>query len=45
MKLYTQTEDLTVIGVQVKTFPVGIKEAFGSLMKTLGNDRDYYGIS
>src|SRR5205085_3761694 len=31
--------------VQVKTFPNGIKEAFGSLMKTLGSDRDFYGVS
>jgi hypothetical protein len=45
MKLYTQTEDIKVIGVQVKTFPNGIKEAFGGLMKTFGSDRDYYGVS
>lgn len=45
MNSYTQAEDLTVIGIQVKTFPLGIKEAFGSLMKTLGADRAYYGLS
>ena len=31
--------------MQVKKFPNGIKEAFGSLMKTLGSNRDYYGVS
>jgi hypothetical protein len=45
MKLYKQTEDIKVIGVQVKTFPNGIKEAFDNLMKTFGSDRDYYGVS
>jgi hypothetical protein len=45
MELYKQTEDIDVIGIHVTTFPNGIKEAFGSLMKTLGNDRAYYGIS
>ena len=45
MELYQQTEDLTVIGVQVESFPNGIKEAFGSLMKTFGSDRAYYGVS
>jgi predicted transcriptional regulator YdeE len=45
MELYQQAEDINVIGIHVTTFPNGIKEAFGSLMKTLGNDRAYYGIS
>jgi hypothetical protein len=45
MKIYNQPEDISVIGVQVTTFPLGIKEAFESLMKTLGSDRAYYGIS
>jgi predicted transcriptional regulator YdeE len=45
MKVYEQTEDIVVIGIEVKTFPLGVKEAFGSLMKTLGGDRAYYGIS
>ncbi len=45
MKLYTQVEGVDVIGVKVKTFPNGIKEAFGALMKALGSNRDYYGIS
>lgn len=45
MQLYHQTEDLIVMGLQVKTFPDGIKEAFGSLMKTFGSNRAYYGVS
>src|SRR3982750_1471941 len=45
MQLYKQAEDIPVIGLQVMTFPNGIKEAFGSLMKTLGSGRDYYGVS
>ena len=44
MELYQQTEDFVVMGVQVTTFPTGIKEAFETLMQTLGA-RDYYGIS
>src|SRR3954454_3148862 len=45
MKQYELTEDLTLIGVHVTTFPNGIKEAFENLMKTLGSDRAYYGVS
>ena len=45
MEIYYQTEDLTVFGVQVKTFPDGIKEAFDGLMSSFGNNRSYYGIS
>ena len=45
MEIYHQQEDMTVFGVQVKTFPNGIKEAFDSLMSTFGNNRSYYGIS
>lgn len=45
MKLSKQTEDFTAVGTQVTIFPDGIKEAFESLMKTLGSDRDYYGVS
>ena len=44
MELYQQAEDFTVMGVQVTTFPNGIKEAFEGLMQTLGG-RDYYGVS
>lgn len=45
MESYKLAEDITAIGVEVTSFPNGIKEAFGSLMKTLGSNRDYYGIS
>lgn len=45
MEIYKQTETIITIGQQVPTFPNGIKEAFGNLMKTLGNNRAYYGIS
>lgn len=45
MKLYKQTEDLSIIGIQVKNFPNGIKEAFDSLIKVLGSKRAYYGVS
>ena len=44
MELYNIIEGFTVMGVQVKSFHIGIKEAFESLMQTLGS-RDYYGIS
>jgi hypothetical protein len=33
------------MGVHVKDFPVGIKEAFDHLQSTFGNYRTYYGIS
>jgi hypothetical protein len=45
MEIYYQPEDMTVFGIQVKTFPNGIKEAFDSLMSTFGNYRSCYGIS
>ena len=45
MELYKQSEDIGVIGIHINTFPVGIKEAFDSLMKTFGVGRNYYGIS
>lgn len=45
MEIYTQQDDLILFGTQVKTFPVGIMEAFDSLMKVVGNERAYYGIS
>ena len=39
--------DLIVFGRQVKTFPLGISEAFDELVNTLpdGANRSYYGIS
>ena len=45
MELYKQTDALAMIGVHVHNFPEGISAAFGSLMNTLGSDRDYYGVS
>ena len=47
MEKYNLQNDLKVFGVQVKTFPNGIGEAFDKLIKMLpgGFDRSYYGIS
>jgi len=45
MELYKQSEDISVIGIRVNSFPQGIMEAFDGLMKTLGRDRAYYGVS
>jgi hypothetical protein len=45
MEKYIQEEDLTVFGNRVETFPLGIKEAFDSLVKVFGPNRDYYGVS
>jgi hypothetical protein len=45
MKIYKQPENIVVTGIEVTTFPLGIKEAFETLMKTFGSDRAYYGIS
>ncbi len=47
MEKLTIENDLKVFGVQVKTFPLGIGEAFDKLVKMLpgGFDRSFYGIS
>jgi hypothetical protein len=45
MELYQLTGDIRLIGIGLKIFPEGIKEAFDSLMKTLGLERAYYGVS
>jgi hypothetical protein len=46
MEIYHLAADLKVFGHLLKTFPLGIKEAFGSLMKmTDGYKRSYYGLS
>jgi hypothetical protein len=45
MEIFYQPEDLTVFGVQVKTFPNGITEAFEMLVKRFGKERSYFGIS
>jgi predicted transcriptional regulator YdeE len=36
---------VNVIGFRVKTFPMGISEAFDRLTDMLGFDRPYYGLS
>jgi hypothetical protein len=47
METYFIEKDLTVFGVEVKTFPQGIDEAYKKLMDQLGGgfDRPFYGIS
>jgi hypothetical protein len=47
MEKYYLRDDLKVFGLEVKTFPAGIKAAFDSLMSMLdsGFNRSYYGIS
>jgi DinB superfamily len=46
MQLYNQPNELSVFGHQVQTFPSGIKEAFGDLMKMTDRySRSYYGLS
>ena len=45
MQNYDQQEDLLLLGIKVESFPLGIKEAFESLMRTFGANRSYYGIS
>ena len=40
--------DIKVFGIEVKTFPMGISEAFDELIKKTGDQggaRDYYGVS
>ena len=46
MEKYTLSNDKKVFGIRVKTFPLGIGEAFGSLAEMIseGYDRSYYGI-
>ncbi|MFL5810932.1 MAG: hypothetical protein ACJ749_15535 [Flavisolibacter sp.] len=45
MKLYQQKENVNIIGIEVNTFPKGVKETFGTLIRILGGDRDFYGVS
>ncbi|CAA9532092.1 MAG: hypothetical protein AVDCRST_MAG96-3633 [uncultured Segetibacter sp.] len=47
MEKYNVLNDVKVFGVQVKTFPEGIGEAFDDLLKMLpeGFNRSFYGIS
>ncbi len=45
MEIYNQQEDILLFGLHVKTFPLGIKEAFDILMDDFGDSQSYYGIS
>ena len=47
METFHLTDDLNVMGVQVKNIPSGIGEAFDALVKKIpdGFNRSYYGIS
>jgi predicted transcriptional regulator YdeE len=48
MEKYILQDDLKVFGVQVKTFPSGIDEAFYELIKKTddcADERNYYGVS
>jgi len=47
MEKYNLPGDIKVFGMQVKTFPEGIGEAFETLVNIISNgyDRSYYGIS
>jgi hypothetical protein len=45
METYNLSHDVKIFGSQVKTFPMGVGEAFDALVKKLGNNRSYYGLS
>jgi len=47
MKTVSLPNDIKVFGMQVKTFPLGISEAFDKLVKMIpgGFNRSFYGIS
>ncbi|MEP6926724.1 MAG: hypothetical protein ABI834_03765 [Ginsengibacter sp.] len=48
MEIYNLPHELKVFGFQVKSFPVGIGEAFNELINKTGDSADsrsYYGIS
>ena len=48
MEKLTFENDVKVFGIEVKTFPAGIGEAFDELIKRTGDcagERNYYGIS
>jgi len=47
METYNLKNDLKVFGKEVKTFPLGVKEAFSALMDIIPNGfkRSYYGLS
>lgn len=47
MEKYTLKDDIKVFGICIKTFPLGIGDAFETLAKKIseGYDRSYYGIT
>ncbi len=47
MEICNLKDEVKVLGVRVKTFPLGIGDAFEKLIKVLpeGLDRSYYGIA
>jgi predicted transcriptional regulator YdeE len=47
MEKYNFQNDLKLLGIRVKTFPLGIKEAFDELARALpkGEAQPFYGIS
>jgi hypothetical protein len=48
MKTFTFEKDVKVFGIEVKSFPDGIGEAFEELIKKTGDsagERNYYGVS
>jgi hypothetical protein len=48
MEQLTIDNDLKVFGIEVKTFPAGIDEAFRELIRKTGDPagaRNYYGVS
>ena len=47
MEIFNLTTDIRLFGIEVKTFPSGIGEAFETLVKKISDDynRSYYGIS
>lgn len=45
MEKYVVNEEVIVFGKQVKSFPKGVKDVFDELVKLLGYERAYYGIS
>ena len=47
MEIFNLANDVKLFGIEVKTFPSGIGEAFETLAKKIsdGYDRSYYGIS
>ena len=47
METYDLKKDLKVFGKEVKTFPLGVKEAFSALLDMIpeGFKRSYFGLS